>query len=339
MSPRDSILSYDKYVVSDAMAGVFSDAIASVAAGDYDGAITHLNTVIPESLTAYESSVRYQILGAVFYEKANYASAILNFEYAIMAEGYSPKESAKLRVMIAQLLIVSGKNVEGAEMLAAHIAAGHPAKRAYISMIMGVFILEGQYERALPWARKWFDAAEPKQRKHYDVLKFLYTTLDMPEAQTGLIKEMIEQFPEDRSLWWILTDLLDRAEDAEAAFVARKTAYQIGAFDVEDNTHISTAPLAEAQILKLAAAYAKYGAPYQAAQILERELNAGTVKTAPERLFQLHDYWYQARDYKKAISVMEQAAITSTSGDIHARLGEAFYKNGQCDKGEAALLK
>lgn len=63
-----------------------------------------------------------------------------------------------------------------------------------------ICIQSENYECALPWAEHWFKNANPKERKQYDVLNFLYGKLKMNEKQVKIIKEMIELWPNDKSL-------------------------------------------------------------------------------------------------------------------------------------------
>lgn len=57
-----------------------------------------------------------------------------------------------------------------------------------------------QYDRALPWAEKWFETAEPKERQHFDLLYFLYRELEMRDKNALIIKQMYARWPEDKSI-------------------------------------------------------------------------------------------------------------------------------------------
>jgi tetratricopeptide (TPR) repeat protein len=77
--------------------------------------------------------------------------------------------------------------------------------------------------------------------------------------------------------------------------------------------------------------------PYQAAEILEREMNAGRIQKTSDKLVQLSNLFRQAREYKRAIPILEQAASTSGKAKLYADLGEALYNEGQCEKAEGAF--
>ena len=89
--------------------------------------------------------------------------------------------------------------------------------------------------------------------------------------------------------------------------------------------------------MKVVQYYSFYDMPYQAAQILERELNAGRISQSSEKLVQLSDLYRQSREYKKAIPILERAAAGSGQAKLYADLGEALYNEGDCIKAEQAF--
>ena len=52
---------------------------------------------------------------------------------------------------------------------------------------------------------------------------------------------------------------------------------------------------------------------------------------------QLSDLLRQAREYKKAIPILEKAAASSGKAKLYADLGEALFNEGQCVKAEGAF--
>ena len=54
---------------------------------------------------------------------------------------------------------------------------------------------------------------------------------------------------------------------------------------------------------------------------------------------QLSNLYRQAREYKRAIPILEMAAKASGTGKIYADLGEALYKENQCSEAEIAFKK
>lgn len=85
--------------------------------------------------------------------------------------------------------------------------------------------------------------------------------------------------------------------------------------------------------------YNYYDMPFQAAQILEREMNAGRVSRETTTMLRLSDLYRQAREYKRAVPILEQAAYNGSSATLYGPLSKVYYETEQCEKVEEALKK
>jgi len=278
-------------------------------------------------LNPYEKATIYQMQGGAYYALDQYPAAIQAFENAIASGGLLPKEKSALRVNIAQLLIGNGQYVRGAQMLEDWNRNGGQLKPAHVEMLWQAWSQAEKYSRALPWAEKWFNAARPKERKHYDLLNFMYNHLNMPAKQADIVKQMINRWPQDKNLWDAWASMLANGGREQESFEVTKMLYLGGALKSEQDLE------------KVIQYYSYYEMPYQAAEILEREMNAGRIKQSPAKLVQLSDLFRQAREYKRAIPALERAASTSGTAKLYADLGEALYKENQCGKAEDAFKK
>ena len=305
---------------------IVNEALQFINSNQHSAAIGKLNEAIaiPE-LNAYERSTVYQMMGASYYETNNYGQAISSFENAINAGGLLPNESSALRVNIAQLLIANGSYAQGAQMLENYLNRGGQQKPQYTEMLVQAWVQSDNYSKALPWAEKWFNSASPKERKHFDLLNFLYNNLRMPGKQADIVRQMINRWPEDKTLWDAWASMLANGGREQEAFEVTKMLYLGGALN------------SEADLMKVVQYYSFYDMPFQAAQILERELNAGRISQSSTKLVQLSDLYRQAREYKRAIPILEKAAASSGQGKLYADLGEALYNEGQCLKAEQAF--
>ncbi len=305
---------------------VVNEALQFMNSNQYSPAVSKLNEALGISnLNAYERSTIYQMQGAAYYELNQYSQAISSFENAINAGGLLPNESDALRVNIAQLLIANGSYAQGAQMLENWINRGGQAKNTHVEMLTQAWVQSENYSKALPWAEKWFQAASPKERKHYDLLNFLYNNLKMPGRQADIVKAMIGQWPDDKQLWDSWASLLANGGREAEAFEVNKMLYLGGALNSEQD------------LMKVVQYYSFYDMPFQAAEILEKEMNAGRIAQSAEKLVQLSDLFRQAREYKRAIPILTRAAQQSGRAKLYADLGEALYNEGDCVKAEDAF--
>ena len=305
---------------------IVNEANELTTANQFQQSINKLNEALAlPDLNPYETSIIYQIQGTNYYELNNYGKAIQSFESAISAGGLLPNEASSLRVNIAQLLIGNEQFAEGATMLENYLAQGGQEKPKYVEYITQAWVQAENYQKALPWAEKWFNNANPKERKHFDLLNFLYNNLGMSGKQADIAKQMINRWPEEKQLWEAWASLLANGGREEEAFEVSKMLYLGGAMNSEQD------------LMKVVQYYSFYDMPYQAAEILEREMNAGRISKDPDKLVQLSNLFRQAREYKRAIPILEQAASSSGTAKLYADLGEALYNEGQCEKAESSF--
>jgi len=149
----------------------------------------------------------------------------------------------------------------------------------------------------------------------------------MQGRQADIVKEMINRWPEDKSLWDAWVYMLDSGGREDEAFEVTKMLYLGGGLNDEND------------LLKVVNYYSFYDMPYQAAEILDREMKANRIQRSPVTLTQLSTLYRSAREYKRAIPVLEEAASKSGDKEIYAALGEALYNEGQCDRSETAFTQ
>jgi len=299
----------------DAKSGeAVNNAQTLAGAGDNSGAVNALVAALNlPDLNPYEKSTMYQMLGQYSYELDRPVDAQRYFESAISAGGLLPKEVGNIRVVIAQLMIGNGQYREGATRLENYLNSGGQQKPQYIDLLVNAWVQAEDYRRALPWAEKWFNVASPKERKHFDLLNFLYNNLGMQGRQADIVKQMIGRWPEDKNLWDAWASMLANGGREQEAFEVTKMLYLGGALNNESD------------LLKVVQYYSFYDMPYQAAEILEREMNANRISRTPVTLKQLSGLFRQAREYKRAIPILEAAAQQSGEGKLYADLGECRY--------------
>jgi len=311
---------------SSATGAIVNEALQFINSEQHSAALGKLSEAlaIPE-LNAYERSIINQMQGTSHYELGQESQAISAFENAINAGGLLPNEADALRVNIAQLLISTGRYSEGAQKLENYLNNGGQRKPKYVEFLTQAWVQAENYSRALPWAEQWFAAANPKERKHFDLMNFLYNNLGQTGRQADIVKEMINRWPEDKTLWDAWASMLANGGREQEAFEVTKMLYLGGALNSEPD------------LLKVVQYYSFYDMPYQAAEILEREMAAGRISRDSAKLKQLSNLFRQAREYKRAIPVLEQAASSSGESKLYADLGEALYNEGSCAKSETAF--
>ena len=291
-------------------------------------AIAELNKVLAkDKLSPYEKAIAYQMRGSARYATGNIRGTIADWEAAVATGALIRSEIDALMPNVGQLWIVEEEYVKGATILEQWIATGGKPNAAVHTMIAQAWAQAERYRKALPHAEASFRMANPKQKKHFDLLNYLYNTLKMYGKQASLLEQQVSIWPDDKSIWRAIASLKAQADKSREAFEINKIMYLNGMLTDEQ------------EILNLTQYYSYYEVPYRGAKILEREMNAGRVAKNKKNLTALSEMWRQAREYDKAIPVLTQAADASTTGALYVNLGEAYLSENRYSEAEAALRK
>ena len=85
--------------------------------------------------------------------------------------------------------------------------AGNSLEPKHIELLMQAWLKVKKYDRALPWAEKWFAAKNPKKDKDYDLMQVLYLSLNMPEKRLDILYQMNELWPGNEELEEVIRSL------------------------------------------------------------------------------------------------------------------------------------
>lgn len=95
----------------------------------------------------------------------------------------------------------------------------------------------------------------------------------------------------------------------------------------------------EQELQRIVQYYSFKGMPYQAAQILERELNAGQIETTVNSLEKLVGLWRHARAYKKSNAVLQQKTNMYEQMNDYAAWFEIVILENKCEQAEGIIKK
>ncbi len=278
-------------------------------------------------LSPYERAISYQIRGGAYYATGKNMSTIRDWEAAIATGAFNQGEIDSLTPNIGQLYIAEEQYVKGATILENWLRNGGKANTKIHLMIAQSWLQADNYRKALPHGETAFRMANPKKKKHFDILNYIYHEMKMPAKQAALLEQEVSIWPDDKKVWKAIASLKQQANKSREAFEVNKIMYLNGMLSKER------------ELLALAQYYSYYEVPFRGASILEREMNAGRVSRAKKNLELLANMWRQAREYDRAIPVLTAAADISADGGLYEKLGEAYYSEEQYDKAEASFRK
>ncbi len=294
----------------------------------YAQVVAVLDSVLAdEGLSPFEKAISHQLRGSARYNTNNTRGAIADWEAAIATGAFTPDEVASLTLNIGQLWIAENQYAKGATILESWLKAGGKGSEPIHMMIAVAWAQEEKFRRALPHAEAGFRMANPKMKKHFDLLNFIYNTLKMYGKQASLLEQQVSIWPDDKNAWNAIASLKQQANKSKEAFEINKIMYLNGLLTKES------------ELVALSQYYSFYEVPYRGAKILEREMNAGRVAKNKKNLELLSNMWRQAREYDKAIPVLRQAADAASNGRLYEQLGEAYFAETKYREAEEAFRK
>lgn len=291
---------------------------------NYTCVINTLTPLLERNPNPYERFVIYRMRGVAYYQQDRVDLAIRDFEAALATGAATQDESTALRTNIGQLYIVTERYSEGIRQLELALSEGANLTPSLAMLLSQAYAQAERFSEGLRYAQHQFDNASPRERRNYDMLLLYFQQLERTQDQLRLITQMVERWPGERNIWTSLVALMAQTNNESGAFEANKLMYLNGMLNDER------------EIVRLAQYYSYFEYPYRGAVILEREMNAGRVSRSGENLETLANMWRQAREFDRAIPVLE-AVARQGDGTDYLRLGEAYYQENRLAEAESAF--
>lgn len=291
-------------------------------------ALAALNTLMTKSLNCYERGAALRLGAAIKIENGDYTGAVRDLEQAL-DQGYIPASDAMNTYYTISQIYLNEENLnKSLEYYDKWMRAGGVPNRDQKWTLAVLYQKLDRNNDALRYAEQVFATDGPNaKREVYDFLIYLYEQTGNLEKKAQLLEQLLIRNPTELRLWEQIRGDYFRANNERKAFEVHKAMYLAGLVT------------AEADIMRMVNFYNQFNAPYQAAKILEKEINAGRVAKNYSQLERLATLYQVAREYEKAIPVIEEAAAISSNGEMYERLGRSYSELKQWNNVEDALTK
>jgi len=304
---------------------VLNEAIEFLNQENYTGAKTALGTLKTDTLSPYELSRVEQILATIAYSQGDYDASRRHMQAALDSGGMNEQEASQARYQIAQMYMAQEKWVEGAAAMELWIkTAATPGSAAYYLLAVAYYQQE-KFDNAIPPARKAIELSEKPQESWLQLLLALLLQKEQYKEAVGLLEQLIEQYPDKKVYWQQLSSVYGTLEDYKNALAILQIAYHAGL--VTDDSDIRR--LADMMMVQ--------GAPYRSAELLKTAIDKKQLKVDAKLYEKLANAWIAAREYRKSLPVLQQAAEMSGDGAIYMRIGEVNMQLEEWDAAATAL--
>lgn len=291
-------------------------------------ALVELNKLKSMTLNCYEQGAVLRLGAGIKIEAGDYAGAVADLE-AALNQGYIPaSESANTYYNIAQIYLTQENLPKSREYMNKWISAGGKPDRDQKWQLAVISHKMDDNQGAVKWAEEVFREDGPNAKRDvYDFLIFLYDRTGNLSKKAELLEQLLVKNPTERRLWDAISGDYFKANDERKAFEVQKAMYLGGILETED------------ELMRVVNFYNRFNAPFHAAQVLEKEMNAGRINKTYEKMELLANLYQVAREFDKAIPVIEEAARMNNNGAMYERLGRSYAELQNWPKTEEALRK
>ncbi len=292
------------------------------------GALAALNTLRQQEMNCYEEGAALKLGAGIKIQTNDYAGAIRDLETALN-RGYIPAtEATQTYYNIAQLYLNTSNNAKSLEYFDKWMKSGGKPDRSQKWTLAVLYQQVDRFPESLKWAEQVFQADGPNaKREVYDFLIFLYDRTGNKRKKAELLQILLAKNPTERKLWDQIASDYYQSGNENKAFEVQKAMYLGGLLTKED------------ELMRIVNFYNSLDVPYQAAKVLEKEMNAGRIGSNYKRLELLANLYQVAREYEKAIPVINKAAEIAPDGSMYLRLGRSYSETRDWAKAEDALTK
>lgn len=319
-----------------AQSGTLSPAVASdllkayeeLEAENYQGALQQLNDLMSrrgDRMRDFDRASVLQIRGSAHVSMENYQAAIDDFNEVLRLNALPEEQNVRMRFNMAQLYFVTEQFQASVDFFEDWLAVEeNPSDSAFFMLSAAYYNLEN-FQESLRTIDRAIELSEEPTKRYFDLKNIVLSELKLVPERTKHMELMVEYWPEELPYWRQLSALYLDQEMQMESFAVLETAY-IEGFDIR-----------EADKIILAQFYSAFNNPHRGAELLEREMAAENVERDVENLELLSQLWSQAREHKKAIPVLREAARLSDTGVLSFRLGQSLLADEQNQAAETAL--
>jgi tetratricopeptide (TPR) repeat protein len=283
-----------------------------------------------KKLSPYESAQIWNLSGYDYYLQERYADAIRSYEQ-VLKQPELPEALQQSTLKTLAQLHFTVENYELALDTIRRLMAVVAEPAADVFMLLGQAHFQmGNFEQAIPPITTAIDMYKEQGRVPREnwllLLRVCYWELkDFPNMLI-VLEELIEAYPKD-SYILRLAGVYSELGDTKKQLALTESLYEKGY--IEGKSHA----------VNLANLYLLHGIPYKAAKVLETEMAAGNVDADVRNLRLLSQAWYQAREDRKAIPPLMQAAASGEEGELYIRLAQSYINLEEWAEASAAAKK
>lgn len=301
---------------------------AAMANKDFNTAAAKLQQLRAMELNCYERIAIVRLGAYVKLERGDRRGAVQDLLSLIEMGAIAQDQIAGTYYNIAQIYLQEEDLPQALNYMTRWQRAGGQPDRTQKWQLAVLNQRADNFNEAIRWAEevRREDGSRFDQQL-YDLLVFLYNETNDQAKLAEVLEALLERNPQERRYWDAIAGNYFAANEEMRAFEVQKAMYLAGLLTTEE------------ELMRVVNFYNRFDAPFHAARILEKEMNAGRIQKTTERMSLLADFYQVAREHEKAIPVIRQAAEMGGGAPMYERLGASYNELGRWAESEEALRR
>jgi tetratricopeptide (TPR) repeat protein len=283
---------------------------------DIQGALDDVESLNEKNHIDFVKATLYQMMGYVHGLIPNVDLSIENFEMALETEALLPQEQQGVRYALANQYASKEDFEKAIEIMRGWFAYERNPFAAAFLFTGGCFSALEQYEDALPLVERAIELSDRPIESWYRMAVSLQFKLEKYEDAIATLKIMLTYWTQIPEYWEQLAGAYSEIGEDQAALDTTMVAYTNGMVRLPQ------------RILSLVELNLAHGIPLTAGEILEKEMNIGVIPETERNLSILIQIWIGAREYDRAIAVIDKIVKISDASDYYMQAAQLSVQVG-----------
>lgn len=283
---------------------------------NFAGALVALDEIKSSGkLSPYEQAQLYNFYGYIYFAQERYQDSIRAYETVLATPEIPPGLRQQTIYTLAQLHFTTESWQKSIDLLTQWVqGAPNPSPDPFVIICSAYYQLE-QYskmiqpcERAIAIAR---ERGEPVKEQWWLLLRVGYFEQENFKKVRDILETLVVNWPK-KEYWTQLSAMYGELDQSKRQLSAYAAAYEQGLLTQSS------------ELVTLAQLYLQAEAPYPAAKILDKGLEAGQIEKTADNYRLLSQAWALAAEDRKAIPALKTAANMSDEGELNVRLAQSY---------------
>jgi tetratricopeptide (TPR) repeat protein len=283
-------------------------------------ALDKLRSLDGGNLGDYAQALVWQTFGFLHAQEEEYPKAIEFFEKALKSDALPNAAQTGTLYSLAGLYASLEQYQKSIDTLMRWWQIEpEPKPEAYILMASGYAQLE-KYREALPYVKTAIAKSKKPQESWYQLELAIYFETEQFREAANLLRTMLAKWPNNLRYWETLAGAHQELGEDKDALAANMLAYEKDLIDDER------------KLLNIVRMNLFLDVPYDAGKILAREIEKKRIPVNQKNLELLLSAWTSAREFDKAIAVIDKLAPMTDDGGYFLQKAQLFAEKTEWEE-------